>query len=83
MDSISRKLSRDLREKYRAGQQEHGGDIWTKPGMLANATHEVIDLAVYLYTVREQLDLVYTMIRNKLYGDAEEFLYDILNKPQD
>ena len=41
--------------KYVAGQLEHGGECWTKPGMLAHGLDEVADLAVYLWTVREQL----------------------------
>lgn len=44
----------DLDAKYRAGQVEHGGSLWLKPGMLDRAIEEVLDLAVYLYTAREQ-----------------------------
>lgn len=44
----------DLDTKYRAGQDEHGGRLWEKPGMLAHAIAEIIDLVVYLYTEREQ-----------------------------
>jgi hypothetical protein len=45
----------DLDRKYRQGQIEHGGNLWEKPGMLDNAIEEVIDLAVYLYTLKEQM----------------------------
>ena len=54
---VSRILNRfnaDLRAKYEAGQAEHGGNIWEKPGMLEHAVEEVIDLVVYLYTLKEQ-----------------------------
>jgi hypothetical protein len=46
----------DLRAKYAAGQREHGGHLWEKPGMLDNAIQEAIDLVVYLYTLKEQQD---------------------------
>jgi hypothetical protein len=44
--------------KYRAGQKEHGGTLWLKPGLLDEAINEVIDLAVYLLTLKEQIDNV-------------------------
>jgi len=40
--------------KYRAGQQEHGGNLWKKPGVLDMAIHEAVDLLVYLLTLRAQ-----------------------------
>lgn len=45
----------DLDAKYRAGQDEHGGNLWEKRGMLAHAIEEAIDQVVYLYTLRDQL----------------------------
>ena len=45
----------ELDEKYRKGQQEHGGNIWEKAGMLDHAIEEAIDQVVYLYTLRDQL----------------------------
>ena len=47
-------FGRDLHAKYEAGQKEHGGNLWEKPGMLAHAIAEAIDLVVYLYTLQEQ-----------------------------
>lgn len=52
---ILSQLTRDLRSKYENGQREHGGNLWLKSGMLDNAIAEVLDLAVYLYTLKEQL----------------------------
>ncbi len=52
---IVSEFSLDLEAKYRAGQEEHGGDLWTKPGMLSHAIEEVLDMVVYLYTLRDQL----------------------------
>jgi hypothetical protein len=51
---IKDKLTKDIDAKYRAGQEEHGGEIWTKPGMLEHAYAEVLDLAVYILTLMEQ-----------------------------
>lgn len=42
--------------KYRQGQAEHGGQLWTKPGLLDEAINEVVDLAVYLLTLKEQIN---------------------------
>ena len=51
---ILSKFNADLRAKYEKGQREHGGYLWTKPGMLDYAIEEAVDLVVYLYTLREQ-----------------------------
>jgi hypothetical protein len=49
-------ISADIDAKYRAGQEEHGGHIWDKPGMLEHAIEEALDLCVYLYVLRDQRD---------------------------
>lgn len=43
-----------LDDKYRAGQAEHGGDLWTKP-QACNIVDEAVDLVAYSLTLREQL----------------------------
>lgn len=48
-------VTADLTRKYEAGQQEHGGNLWQKAGLLDHAIQEILDLVVYLYTLREQL----------------------------
>lgn len=52
---IKAEFTADLDAKYRAGQEEHGGNIWEKRGMLTHAIEEAIDQVVYLYTLRRQL----------------------------
>lgn len=42
--------------KYRAGQAEHGGDLWKKPGVLEMLMDECVDFYVYAYTLRQQRD---------------------------
>lgn len=43
--------------KYRAGQEEHGGDLMHSPALtiLDMAISEAIDMVVYLETLREVL----------------------------
>lgn len=55
LERILREFQADARAKYEAGQGEHGGNLWQKPGMLEAALAEAIDLVIYLYTLREQL----------------------------
>jgi hypothetical protein len=55
IDAIVASFDREVRAKYEAGQREHGGNIWTKPGMLRHAKEEVLDLWVYLETLERQL----------------------------
>ena len=47
-----------MRMKFARGQAEHGGDLHKKPGMLGHALDEIADLAVYAWTLREQLVLI-------------------------
>lgn len=56
LNRIVTRLSADIATKYRKGQAEHGGNLWQKGGMLDFAIEEVIDLAVYLYTLKEQCE---------------------------
>ena len=60
LNRILAEVTRDLRAKYENGQREHGGNLWLKPRMLENAIDEVLDLAVYLYTLKEQLSATTT-----------------------
>lgn len=43
-------------KKYRAGQKEHGGDLWKKPAVFDFLLEEVIDLVVYAKTLQDQRD---------------------------
>lgn len=52
---LKKEICADLDAKYRAGQVEHGGNIWEKPGMLEHAIEEVLDMCVYLYVLRDQM----------------------------
>lgn len=43
----------DVMEKYKAGQEEHGGRLWRKP-IMDYIGEEIVDLVVYWYTFKEQ-----------------------------
>jgi hypothetical protein len=55
VEDVIRQHAELTREKYSAGREEHGGDCWAKPGMLAHAIDESSDLTVYLHTLRKQM----------------------------
>lgn len=46
---------KEINAKYRAGQAEHGGDMWEKPGMLRCAIEEALDQVTYLKTMHDQI----------------------------
>ena len=74
IQSITRWLGNVMTGKYHRGQQEHGGQLWMKPGALKNLEEEVIDLAVYYKTAKDQLR---QMAREgKSAAEAYVFLYD-------
>jgi hypothetical protein len=58
--------------KYVRGQRQHGGRLWEKPGMLANAIDESTDLIVYLLTMREQLGHLADQLRTEGHTDAAD-----------
>ena len=65
------KIADEARElifkKYMAGQEEHGGQLWRKKGLLNQAIMEAIDQVVYLLTLWDQLEE-----KNITLGDIDE-----------
>jgi hypothetical protein len=51
--------------KYRAGQKEHGGDLWTKP-TLPMLLEEVTDMVVYAQTLDLQTRAVRDLLQDAL-----------------
>lgn len=41
--------------KYMDGQQEHGGRLWRKRGIIDMAIEEAVDQVIYLLTLRDQM----------------------------
>jgi hypothetical protein len=45
-------------EKYRAGQAEHGSNLWEVPRLLVEAKKEVVDMWHYLHNLEIQINKV-------------------------
>jgi hypothetical protein len=43
-------------KKYRQGQEQHGGNLWLKPGLIDEAINEAIDQVTYLLTLKDQIE---------------------------
>lgn len=84
---IEASFIRRLDAKYRKGQKEHGGNIWEKAGMLANAEDECTDFVVYIHTLREQLEEAHALLKRETYpqaiAKAREIIEKIIGKPND
>jgi len=78
LERIVRDVGVEVRAKYRAGQTEHGGRLWEKPGMLARLTQEHHDALVYGHTLREQLAQVALLLDLGDLAQARERLRAIL-----
>jgi hypothetical protein len=68
-----------LDAKYRAGQAEHGGHVWAKPGMLRQLTNELDDLIVYRDVIEQQLREVLALMREGRALVAYQRLDDLVN----
>jgi hypothetical protein len=51
-------LSEAVYDKYQKGVAHHGGHLPNKGGLLHEAECEVLDQAVYVRTIREQLERI-------------------------
>jgi len=52
--SVLESFVRDASRKYRAGQAEHGGNLWQRP-VWSDLMAEVCDMVFYAYTHKLQL----------------------------
>lgn len=57
LDLLVRNANYLMKRKYRAGQSEHGGNLWEMAfdELLDNAISEALDQVVYLLTLKQQL----------------------------
>lgn len=55
--SLAKTFSEQMKAKYAAGVKEHGGNLWevNTDNLLDMAIEEVLDLYVYLQTLKENL----------------------------
>ena len=84
--------SESILSRYRAGQAAHGGTLFCKGGLHAEAWAEAVDLIVYLSTLHEQLVAIHanmvehpqeaaSALRLLLYGDPSDTLPGTVIKP--
>jgi hypothetical protein len=69
--------------KYRKGQQEHGGNLWKKPGLFPMLAEETLDFVVYARTLEQQLRDVLQHIEDGQQEIARVKLSGILDGPTD
>jgi hypothetical protein len=70
--------------KYTVGSREHGGELRQKGGLVAEAENEILDQAIYVRTIRKQLDGVLCALDSGHVSDAAAALRFILyGSPQD
>lgn len=66
LHTIQEQFCQEVSDKYRKGQNEHGGNLWEKDN-LAALGEEAIDFVVYFYTIRANIqhikDVVYLLDR--------------------
>ena len=55
--SVKKRAAELIDRKYRRGQQEHGGDLWSLPvgTLVDNAIDEAVDQLVYLLTIKDRI----------------------------
>ncbi len=56
LDEIKYAFVKAVDAKYRKGQEEHGGNLWKKPGVLEMLMEECVDFWVYAYVLKQQRD---------------------------
>jgi hypothetical protein len=62
---VKRWIIERIDPKYRKGQAEHGGDLWTKP-TLPMVIEETTDFVVYIQTLQKQLEEIHDELQNAL-----------------
>lgn len=68
---VKQRLSEHLVEKYKAGQREHGDQMWERPSLVTagDLLDEVVDLAVYGYTLLDHLTTIAKLCDDGLRGE--------------
>lgn len=78
LEDVEDRFCLRLDEKYRAGQLEHGGNVWAKPGIMRQMTNEVLDLTVYRDVMEQQLRAILTLLDKNELVAARNQLADLL-----
>lgn len=61
-----------LDKKYRAGQREHGGSLWTMPAarQVENAIEETTDQLTYLLSLRQNMRIIMELAHEGMRDDS-------------
>jgi hypothetical protein len=61
-----------LDRKYRAGQKEHGGSLWTMPAarQVENAIEETTDQLTYLLSLRQNMRIIMELAYEGMRDDS-------------
>jgi len=66
LQKIKEEFCRLYDVKYRAGQKEHGGNLWDKANKIDLAIEEALDLVGYLLTLKQQIKEHKDFDKNKI-----------------
>tara|TARA_Y100001951_G_C11109701_1_gene166750 strand:- start:24 stop:314 length:291 start_codon:yes stop_codon:yes gene_type:complete len=58
LSEIQKTVGAEIDRKYRAGQAEHGGDLWERVPLVSDLIDESIDQMTYALTLKAQLGRV-------------------------
>ena len=71
LNKIQKRVVGRIDRKYRAGQAEHGGDLWERVPLVEDLIDESIDQVTYALTLKTQLGRV-----RKLLDDARDLVME-------
>ena len=64
LTDIQKTVGAEIDRKYRAGQAEHGGDLWERVAWIDDMIDESIDQVTYALTLKTQLGRVRQLLED-------------------
>lgn len=80
LDDIKMNFCEEVDVKYQAGQQEHGGSLWKKSGIIKNIRQETLDFVVYTDVLKQQLYYLEALLETENYSEALKWLRALLSE---
>ena len=62
LNEILKEVRSKIDTKYRAGQAEHGGDLWERVPLIDDIMDEAVDQTTYALTLKRQLGRIKKLI---------------------
>ncbi len=62
LNEILKEVRSKIDTKYRAGQAEHGGDLWERVPLIDDIMDEAVDQTTYSLTLKGQIGTIKTLI---------------------